>query len=142
MLMVRLAVLVATTTALSGIPSAWGLDDSDKIYRCDRRTPLFTNKASYGCEEYEPRGLVAVAPNGTMFLGATGMLVDRSTETASVRDGETAQERLCELYDEWVSLNERTAGGFLYQDTRQAARWQALAKIFSAIGVPTKQCRR
>jgi hypothetical protein len=122
---------------------------ADKIYRCERlHTPLFTNKASYGCEEYEPRGAVRVAPNGAMFLeppqisSAASAEVPKAprAEHSAVLDLEDA--RLCELYDEWLTLNERTSGGFFYQYTSQAARWYALSRIFSSIGAPVSRCRR
>jgi hypothetical protein len=130
-----LALLMIVTILVVGSPSAWARDTGDKIYRCEQPTPLFTNKASYGCEEYTPRGLVAVAPNGKMFLGA---------EPDAIQAGraDAAQIRICELYDEWISLNERTAGGLRYQNSAQTSRYQTLSNIFSTIGVPAQQCRR
>jgi hypothetical protein len=122
------------------------LPGSEKIYRCERQIPLFTNKASYGCKEYEPRGAVRVAPNGMMFLEAPQRARTGSSETSEIKPQRSAgqdieQSRLCQLYDEWVTLNERTSGGFFYQTTAQTARWFALSRIFSSIGAPTAAAR-
>jgi hypothetical protein len=140
----HLSRLVLVVTAVGALQVAWTLEaeGQDKIYRCDRETPLFTNRASYGCAEYHPQGLVAIAPNATMFFGSRPSASSGpSAETTATRSGQTGQDRLCRLYDEWVQLNERTAGGLRYEHTDQVVRWQALAKIFSSIGVPEKECR-
>jgi hypothetical protein len=115
----------------------------DKIYRCDRAVPLFTNKASYNCEEYEPRGAVRVAPNGMMFLGPppTAGPSDMTRSQVMPEPAVALEEsHLCQLYDEWLTLNERTSGGFFYQTTAQAARWFTLSRIFSSIGAPVGRC--
>jgi hypothetical protein len=141
----RLGLCIVVVMVTASCPLAFGLEQSteDKIYRCDRPTPLFTNKASYGCQEYRPQGLIAVSPNAIMFFGNRGNVQSGpSVETAAHRPGDSGQDRLCRLYDEWVSLNERTAGGLRYDRTDQAVRWQTLSKIFSAIGVPEKECSR
>jgi hypothetical protein len=79
-----------------------------------------------------------------MFLESPRPAATSSAE--SVKSGTASSERrgtldleesrLCQLYDEWVTLNEGTSGGFFYQSTAQAARWFALSRIFSSIGVP------
>jgi hypothetical protein len=136
-----LAFLVMVTVQLSAVPTALSLEPGSIIYRCDGTTPFFTNKGSYGCEEYRPRGMVAVSPNAIMFFGH-GDPVPAAAAPAAAAPVDAGQERLCRLYDEWLALNEQTFGGLYYQQTSQSLRWQTLAKIFSAIGIPARQCHR
>jgi hypothetical protein len=112
---------------------------AEKMYRCDHGTPLFTNKTSYGCAEYEPLGALMIAPNELMFPQRAMESEKVSTVSRPVRS-EIARSQACELYDEWITMNERTTGTFLYQTTEQTRRWYALARIFSGIGVPHHQC--
>jgi hypothetical protein len=133
--------IVSACVALAGIPPSRADDSApalepEKIYRCERQTtPLFTNRPSYGCPEYEPQGALRVAPNGVMFL--------EPPQPPTTRPFELDESRLCQLYDEWLLLNERTAGGFFYSNTAQTARYFALSRIFSSIGIPpVSRCLR
>jgi hypothetical protein len=112
---------------------------NEKMYRCDHVTPLFTNKTSYGCEEYVPRGAITAAPNELMFPQRVAESGPVSTVSRPILS-DVKPSHVCDLYEEWIALNEQTTGGFLYQSTDQTRRWYTLARIFSGIGVPFQHC--
>lgn len=134
------AVTLTVILSSAGLSAATELEPTaaEKMYRCDHGT-LFTNKTSYGCAEYEPLGALMIAPNELMFPQRAMESETVSSVSRPVRS-QISRPQVCELYDEWIALNEPTTGGFLYQTTEQTRRWYTLARIFSGIGVPHHQC--
>lgn len=100
----------------------------DQMYRCEDGT--FTNRAELLCPSYEPKGRVLIAPVGATMNSIRALLPterhDRPPDPLGV----------CDLYWEWVALNLRTGGGVTFSNTQDVPRWNALARIFTAIPVP------
>lgn len=100
----------------------------DRLYRCEDGT--LTNRAELLCPDYEPKGRILIAPTGATLTAIRALIpTERPDRPPDPLD-------VCDLYWEWVALNLRTGGGVTFSNTQDVPRWNALARIFTAIPVP------
>lgn len=119
---------VAFTVLVSLFPLSASAADS--MYRCDDGT--FTNVAERMCVPYEPKGTVLVLPEGASLASMRALLGEPVAKTAQLPDPTS----VCQLYQEWQSLNLRSGGGVTFANTQDVPRWISLSRIFTAIGTP------
>jgi hypothetical protein len=138
----RAFTMVALAAGLSALPmmSAFGgapeSAESSGVWECPQAggESLFTNRKFPGCRAIELKELSVVPP--LVFPSGPApaersIIVERSAApvpTASAKTvpdwakswydniapSSSARERVCELYAEWINLNERTRGGMFF----------------------------
>lgn len=105
-------------------------------------TVLYTNKDVKGCQEIVGPELSIVPsypihPNGGS-LDHSRLLEASIPELKKVETPESeVVMKTCALYAEWVAINERTKGGFEYNDVEDTKKRLYLTKIFGSGFSPT-----
>jgi len=109
---------------------------AETLFRCSGQVELYTNVAEYGCPVYAPHSTLGIVRHGAtreeIFQKASGSV----TVPARMPTEQFITPKVCTLYAEWLALNERTVGGTLNQTTQDRQRWQALARMFTVVGIP------
>jgi len=104
---------------------------------------VFTSEPREGCKPFEASEKEGfnVTPEAPGFSTKPHAPVDPTAPSGMRRERQSAPDsvsaEMCALYKEYIVLELKTQGGFLFSSPTESERWQTLKRMFQNSPVPS-----